>query len=69
LLISISDNGSGIPKEFRTKIFEPFVKVVKSGGVGLDLALAKMIIEKQGGTISLTSDEGKGSQYSITLPL
>lgn len=69
LLISISDNGSGIPKEFRTKIFEPFVKVVKSGGVGLDLALAKMIIEKQGGTISLTSDEGKGSQYSIVLPL
>ncbi len=69
LLIVISDNGSGIPKEFQSKIFEPFVKVVKSGGVGLDLALAKMIIEKQGGTISLMSDEGKGSQYSIMLPL
>lgn len=69
LHIVLSDNGSGIPKEFQSKIFEPFVKVVQSGGVGLDLALAKMIIEKQGGKISLSSEEGKGSQYTITLPL
>lgn len=69
LLIKISDNGSGIPKSFQAKIFEPFVKVVQSGGVGLDLALAKRIIEKQGGKITLTSEEGKGSVYSISIPL
>ncbi len=69
LYIRIIDNGSGIPKEFQEKIFEPFVKVVQSGGVGLDLALAKKIIEKQGGKITLVSDETKGSTYEITLPM
>ncbi|MFZ4621464.1 MAG: ATP-binding protein [Bacteroidota bacterium] len=69
LLITISDNGSGIPKAFQSKVFEPFVKVVQSGGVGLDLALAKRIIEKQGGSVALTSTEGKGTTYSIVLPL
>ncbi|MFA6469540.1 MAG: HAMP domain-containing sensor histidine kinase [Bacteroidota bacterium] len=69
LYFRIIDNGSGIPPAFREKIFEPFVKVVQSGGVGLDLALAKMIIEKQGGKITLVSDEEKGTTYAITLPM
>ncbi|MFA6457390.1 MAG: HAMP domain-containing sensor histidine kinase [Bacteroidota bacterium] len=69
LFIRIIDNGSGIPAAFREKIFEPFVKVVQSGGVGLDLALAKKIIEKQGGKITLVSDEEKGTTYIISLPL
>jgi signal transduction histidine kinase len=69
LVIRITDNGSGIPAAFREKIFEPFVKVVQSGGVGLDLALAKRIIEKQGGKIILNSEEGKGSVYTISIPL
>jgi signal transduction histidine kinase len=69
LIFRIIDNGSGIPTAFREKIFEPFVKVVQSGGVGLDLALAKKIIEKQGGKISLTSEEGKGTTYIISLPM
>lgn len=69
LILTISDNGSGIPDAFKEKIFEPFVKVVQSGGVGLDLALAKMIIEKQGGKISLQSEEGKGTTYTIALPM
>lgn len=69
LYFRIIDNGSGIPPAFREKIFEPFVKVVQSGGVGLDLALAKMIVEKQGGKISLVSEESKGTTYVISLPL
>ena len=69
LFIRIIDNGAGIPKAFQEKIFEPFVKVVQSGGVGLDLALAKKIIEKQNGKITLVSEEGKGTTYAITLPL
>ncbi|MEW5799250.1 MAG: HAMP domain-containing sensor histidine kinase [Bacteroidota bacterium] len=69
LVLTISDNGSGIPDAFKEKIFEPFVKVVQSGGVGLDLALAKKIIEKQGGKISLQSEEGKGTTYTIMLPM
>jgi signal transduction histidine kinase len=69
LMFRIIDTGSGIPAAFREKIFEPFVKVVQSGGVGLDLALAKMIIEKQGGTIALNTEEGKGTVYTILLPM
>ena len=69
LVLIISDNGSGIPREFQEKIFDPFVKVVQSGGVGLDLALAKKIIEKQGGKITLQSEEGKGTTYTIMLPM
>jgi signal transduction histidine kinase len=69
LLFRISDNGSGIPAAFRERIFEPFVKVVQSGGVGLDLALAKKIIEKQGGRIEVSSEEGKGTTYSISFPM
>lgn len=69
LYIRIIDNGAGIPKAFQGKIFEPFVKVVQSGGVGLDLALAKKIIEKQSGKITLVSEEGKGTTYAITLPI
>lgn len=69
LFFIITDNGSGIPAGFREKIFEPFMKVVQSGGVGLDLALAKRIIEKQNGSVSVSSEEGKGTSYRITLPM
>ncbi|NUN70521.1 MAG: HAMP domain-containing histidine kinase [Bacteroidetes bacterium] len=69
LHFTVSDTGSGIPAGFREKIFEPFVKVVQSGGVGLDLALAKRIIEKQNGTITVTSEEGKGTTYKIEMPM
>ncbi len=69
LLIRIIDNGSGIPKQFQEKIFEPFVKIVRGEGVGLDLALAKQIIERQGGKIILESEEHKGTTYTISLPL
>lgn len=69
LILTITDNGSGIPSAFREKIFEPFVKVVQGGGVGLDLALAKKIIELQRGNIALTSEEGQGTSYAITLPM
>lgn len=69
LYFIITDTGSGIPAGFREKIFEPFVKVVRSGGVGLDLALAKRIIEKQNGSITVSSEEEKGTAYRITLPM
>ena len=69
LVIKITDNGSGIPDAFKEKIFEPFVKIVKGKGVGVELALAKRMIEKQGGKIQVTSQEGKGTTYSIALPM
>jgi len=69
LIIKITDNGSGIPGAFTEKIFEPFVKIVKGKGVGIEMALAKRMIEKQGGKIQVASQEGKGSTYSIVMPM
>jgi len=69
LLLKITDNGSGIPDAFKEKIFEPFVKIVKGKGVGIEMALAKRMIEKQGGRIQVASKEGKGTTYSIVMPM
>jgi signal transduction histidine kinase len=69
LLFTISDNGNGIPSAYQDKVFEPFVKVAAERGLGLSLALAKRIIEIQGGKIRLESEEGKGTTFTITMPL
>ncbi len=68
-VISIADNGSGIPAQFRDKIFDPFSKFVQEKGLGLALALAKRIVDTQGGRIEVSSQEGKGTTFTITLPL
>lgn len=65
--IVISDNGSGIPAQFRDKVFEPFTKIVQEKGLGLNMALAKRIIEMQGGTIRVDSEEGKGTTFVIEM--
>jgi signal transduction histidine kinase len=69
LVIKIEDNGSGIPAAFLDKIFEPFVKIVQEKGVGLSLALAKRIIDMQGGKVEVKSTEGKGTTFIITMPM
>lgn len=66
--VVVSDNGSGIPAQFRDRIFEPFTKIVQEKGLGLNMALAKRIIEMQGGTISLESEEGRGTTFVIQMP-
>lgn len=65
--ISIKDNGSGITKEDLPHIFERFYKGKNSSddSVGIGLALAKSIIEKQGGYISVSSELNKGSEFVI----
>ncbi len=72
VIITLQDNGIGIPKELQRNIFDPFVRVdearnSKSGGTGLGLAITKSIIEKHGGTISIESDTGKGTKFTIEL--
>lgn len=68
LKIIISDNGYGIPAEQLDEIFEAFV-THKTGGTGLGLAIAKRIIEAHNGRISVISKPGKGSQFTILLPV
>jgi signal transduction histidine kinase len=67
---SVSDTGIGIPGQHLAKIFEPFFRVPgrkNETGAGLGLAIAKEIVEAHGGTITVESEEGKGSLFSFTL--
>lgn len=67
-LISVEDNGPGIPKTLLSKIFDPFFSTKKSGrGIGLSSAMG--IIKAHGGCIIVESEQGQGSQFSIVLPL
>jgi signal transduction histidine kinase len=72
--ISVSDHGVGIAKEHMHKIFDKFYRihtpeVQESRGNGLGLTLAKHIIEAHGGTIEVESEVGKGSKFTIKIPL
>ncbi len=68
LTVLIQDDGCGIPSEHLESIFEPF-KTYKTGGTGLGLALSRRIIESHNGSISVSSQPGKGSTFTIKLPV
>jgi len=65
--ISVQDTGIGIPKEHMKKIFDPFF-TTKSEGTGLGLSISLKILEKHGATLSVSSEEEKGSTFTIHLP-
>ncbi len=72
--ISIEDTGIGIPKELLYRIFERFYRVDKArsrdlGGTGLGLAIVKHIVETHGGLVQVDSVVGKGSTFTLILPL
>ncbi|MBO5371955.1 MAG: HAMP domain-containing histidine kinase [Lachnospiraceae bacterium] len=70
IFVSVRDYGSGIPKEEQENIFKRFYKSDKSRnreGFGLGLALSMKIAETHGGTITLESEEGKGSEFKFLL--
>jgi len=72
--IAVSDSGIGIPVDLHDKIFDRFYQVDASsprrfGGAGLGLALARELVTLHGGRIKVASQEGRGSTFSVTLPL
>jgi signal transduction histidine kinase len=71
--ISVSDTGIGIPKESLGKIFDRFYRVHRTGsrvqGTGLGLTIVKEIVAMHGGRIEVESEEGRGSKFTVVLPL
>ncbi|HET8825703.1 MAG TPA: ATP-binding protein [Terriglobales bacterium] len=68
--IEIRDDGMGIPQDILPQIFEPFLTTKESGhGVGLGLAISRSIIEQHNGKIEVYSEVGKGTKFSLALPV
>jgi ammonium transporter, Amt family len=66
--VSLADTGKGVPEEIRNRIFEPFFST-KEEGIGLGLPIAQRIVEEHGGEIRVESRPGRGTIFSILLPL
>lgn len=72
--VSVRDSGAGIPQAFRSRIFQPFAQADSSdtrqkGGTGLGLSITKAIVERHGGTIDFSSEEGRGTEFFFEIPL
>lgn len=70
IIVSVSDNGCGIEKAALNKVFDPFYTTKKEGeGTGLGLAISDDIVQEHGGRLSVISELGKGTVFTVTLPV
>ncbi|MFH0902642.1 MAG: ATP-binding protein, partial [Pseudomonadota bacterium] len=70
VMIQIADNGRGIPPEVLPRIFDPFFTTKEVGqGSGLGLSIVHGIVERHGGTIEVESETGKGTTFTVALPI
>ncbi len=73
VVLRVSDTGSGIPSKDLTRVFERFYRVDRArsretGGTGLGLAIVRHVAENHGGTVTVTSELGRGSTFEVRLP-
>jgi len=67
--VAVSDDGVGIPKENMKRLFEPFFTTKERAGTGLGLSVTYGIVQKLGGEISVESEVGKGTRFTVLLPI
>jgi two-component system sensor histidine kinase FlrB len=68
LVISVADNGPGVPRALREKIFYPFF-TTRDEGSGIGLATVQKVVASHGGTLALESRPGCGARFGVHLPL
>jgi signal transduction histidine kinase len=66
--VEVSDTGSGIDPEVRSRLFQPFFTTKTGRGTGLGLSICKNIVESHGGSISVDSEPGRGARFVFALP-
>jgi len=70
VLVTVSDEGPGVPEAVRERIFEPFVTTKPEGkGTGLGLSTVLMVVERHLGRVDFTTDERKGTTFTLRLPV
>ena len=74
VVLTVQDNGVGIPKEDQSHIFDRFYRVDKArsretGGTGLGLSIVRQMVQLHGGTIRVDSEMGQGSTFTVELPV
>jgi signal transduction histidine kinase len=67
-LLRVTDTGSGIAPELQARVFEPYFSTKKAGN-GLGLPTVRRVVDEHGGTVSMESEIGKGTQFSLRLPV
>jgi signal transduction histidine kinase len=69
LVVTVADDGPGIPEDVRPMIFEPFFTTKAAGqGTGLGLSISRKIVIAHGGELEVDSEVGRGSRFSVRLP-
>jgi two-component system, NtrC family, sensor histidine kinase HydH len=67
LLVRVTDTGAGIPPDLQGRVFEPYFST-KKAGTGLGLPTVRRVVEEHGGSLTMESEPGKGTQFTVRLP-
>jgi signal transduction histidine kinase len=67
--VAISDNGGGVPRELRDKVFDPFFSTKRGDGTGLGLSISREIVRRHGGTLAVEDARDGGARFVCRLPL
>jgi signal transduction histidine kinase len=68
VVFEVEDNGPGIPSEVQEKVFEEFFSTKGTEGTGIGLLVVQKVAEEHGGTVTFTSETGKGTTFRVSIP-